>query len=388
MFKKNDKNENLFLLPNRCNKRHHSQNSNESFEKKTTLQQMHETLDTIEANKKFQYSFRFGTSNKLIQLTQQQLERIPWLSCIVTHKDDFSTIQNDYGEYVLNTRIRYNWFIPILHWVTLERPSVLFTELSQDANVLSMLKLYDYLCIDPLPVPLLKCQHLARSNFIDIKDEKKSVEYHRANILEARDMAVQFIVALSRNEYKLDDYETIQCVFSLVMIIMSNLNVFSARLCHHTFTIVKQYCFMFFSHHQRYQLYNAEQSVQRNMTESSINVCQDTQVLPENFENVFAWKGVYVLTKEHNNTDLKWIYRGESINYHSFLPKSLVLNYERYRLWRRYPILKSIYLDGLISYYKNNIFYDIPIIKYRGLRLNLEGIDKRTRCRRWLSLLS
>jgi hypothetical protein len=68
------------------------------------------------------YKFRFGTSNKLIQLIQSHLDRIPYLQALVAHKDDFSSIQNDQDEYVLSPPIHYNWFMPIFHAITTEQP--------------------------------------------------------------------------------------------------------------------------------------------------------------------------------------------------------------------------------------------------------------------------
>ncbi|CAF4154809.1 unnamed protein product, partial [Rotaria sordida] len=157
---------------------------------KSTRREMNETSEIGQTNEEVTYSFRFGPSNKLIRLTQQQLDATPYLSALVAHKDDFLSSQNESGEYVLSSRIRYTWFIAILRSITTEHPSVLFTELSQDVNVLGMLRLHDYLCVNPLSVPLLKDVHLARSNSINTENANECAEYRRASPLEARDTAV------------------------------------------------------------------------------------------------------------------------------------------------------------------------------------------------------
>lgn len=77
------------------------------------------------------YIFRFGNSNKIVQLTQTQLTSIPYLASLINHSTYFASIQNEEGEYVLNRRIRYNWFMPIFHCIITGHPSALFTQLSE-----------------------------------------------------------------------------------------------------------------------------------------------------------------------------------------------------------------------------------------------------------------
>ncbi len=250
-------------------------------------------VDIDEKNEEVLYPFRFGASNKVINLTQQQLDRIPYLSTLVARKDDFLSAQNENGEYVLGSQIRFSWFKVILNAIVTEKPSTLFSELSEKANVLGMLQLYDYLCIDALPVPLLKDVNLARTNSVDTQDEDKCVEYRRANVSEARDTAAQFIIAINNNEYNLNDFITLQIIFCQVMAILSNPNVFTERLCHHALTVVKKCCFALFSDGQRYYLDNAYQTVPKQTNNSATFLCNNDQFLPENFDNVFAWKGVY-----------------------------------------------------------------------------------------------
>ncbi|CAF3477115.1 unnamed protein product, partial [Rotaria sp. Silwood2] len=93
---------------------------------------MNRVPSTDNVNNEVMYPFRFGTSNKSIRLTQQQLDRIPYLSALIAHRDDFLSVQNKDGEYILNSRIRYNWFMAILSSITTEQPSALFTELSTE----------------------------------------------------------------------------------------------------------------------------------------------------------------------------------------------------------------------------------------------------------------
>jgi hypothetical protein len=139
----------------------------------------------------------------------------------------------------------------------------------------------------------LKDVHLARTNPVDTKDENKRVEYRRANVLEARDTAAQFIIAINNNEYNLNDFITLQIIFDQVIVILSNRDVFTERLCHHALTVVKERCFPLFWDGQRCYLDNAHQTAQKQTNDSATFLCNNDQFLPENFDNVFAWKGVY-----------------------------------------------------------------------------------------------
>jgi hypothetical protein len=78
-----------------------------------------------------------------------------------------------------------------------------------------------------------------RCNTNDTKDETTRVEYRKANLSEARQSAAEFIVAVSKNEYDLCDQHTVNRIFFLVRIILSNASVFSSRFRHHMLTIVK-----------------------------------------------------------------------------------------------------------------------------------------------------
>lgn len=76
--------------------------------------------------------------------------------------------------------------MPIFRSITTKNPYNLFDELGQDVNVLVMLQLYDYLGIKSFSLPFLKDRNLVLSNPIDVDNEKSRVEYHEANLSEAR----------------------------------------------------------------------------------------------------------------------------------------------------------------------------------------------------------
>jgi hypothetical protein len=237
------------------------------------------------------YTFCFDTCDKRVHLIQEQLNLIPYLSALVAHDNDFSSTQNNNGEYVLTHPFNYSWFKAILHSITLQQPYVLFNDLPVNKNVLHMLQLYDYLGISPYSVPLLKFAYLVQTNSTHIEDERKDVKYRYANMLEARQTAAEFILALTKNEYDLNDSRTIDTIYSLVMVILLNSLVFGYRFRHHMLIIVKQYCFSFFSQTQQDRLLAIQPIVQRD-TNNSEYLYNNYHSLPKNFYNAFAWKVV------------------------------------------------------------------------------------------------
>ncbi|CAF1476532.1 unnamed protein product [Rotaria sordida] len=124
-------------------------------------------FETIDSNIEPIYKFCFDNSNKHIHLTQQQLDRIPYLSTFLQNKDDFSTIQNQDSEYILKPPIDYTSFMLILHSITSEQPYLLFNELHEDENILDVLKLFNYLGVNLFPTPFFKGENLVSSDPMD-----------------------------------------------------------------------------------------------------------------------------------------------------------------------------------------------------------------------------
>jgi hypothetical protein len=262
-----------------------------------------ENIETIDTNKEIMFTFRFGTSDESVHLNQQQLNSIPYLAALVAHKDDMLSIQNQNGEYVLNPSISYRWFIIILRSITLDQPYILFTDTSEHENILDVLHLYDYLCINILHVPIMKGN---QSDPAYDSDDIR-IEYRKANHLETLDTAARFIMALNKNKYNLDNCKSIRDIFFLVKCIFSNSSVFNSQFWYHTLTIVKQCCFSSFSQKQQRQLSTRRQILTENVNHSSTYMLYDDQFPSERYQDVFAWRAIYVSTEEKEiNTCLNY----------------------------------------------------------------------------------
>ena len=241
------------------------------------------------------YRFRFGSTKKTVDLNEEEVQLIPYISRLVTYDDILQSCQNENGEYVLNSPIRFNYFQAIFNFLKMKNYSILFDELSEEANVLGMLKLYDFLNLDPVPVPFLKDSYLLRSNRNETENNKELIKYHRATLKETRETAVQFVISLNNNEYNIHDSRTLQTIFSLLMDILSNPSVFGTRICHHTFTVTENCCYSLFNKHEQHQLDKAQRSAQRYRT---------VENLPDQFHNAFTWKRVLTLEDKQQEKSL------------------------------------------------------------------------------------
>ncbi|CAF4219748.1 unnamed protein product, partial [Adineta steineri] len=250
--------------------------------------------DTLEVDNT-RYTFRFTDSNQCICLNQQQLDCIPYLSVLVSHKDNFLSNQNETGEYLLHPPFHYTWFIAVQHSISSEQPYTLFTELPEHENILGAIQLIDYLGCTSFPLPLLKETDLLFSNSTT---DERLVTYHRANLVETRNTTAEFVIALSKNAYNLHDYKTVNEIISLIKIILTNPTVYSSRFRHHVLTVAKECCWMYFSKVQQLQLYTTHQNIQKQRKLNSLMyLYDDNNPLPDDFSNVFVWKGTYIALK-------------------------------------------------------------------------------------------
>ena len=237
------------------------------------------------------YAFRFSTSDQLLHLTQQQIDLIPYLSVLMAHKNDFASIENENGEYVLHEPMKYYSFVAILRSISSGNPYKLLDELPEDENVFDTLQLYDYLGLPSFPLPLLRFTNLVRSKSVKTEEKKRKIEYHEASLPEVRRTAGEFVIGLVKNEYKLSDPTTMDTIFNLINRILFNAGVFNLRFRDQTLAIAKKRCYSFLSKKQRHQL------------QISHRLPQYEKINSNKFWNTFSWRGFYVPIEGHQ-TDL------------------------------------------------------------------------------------
>lgn len=308
---------------------------------------MSEICDPINSNLSVQYALRFSSSDEVLHLNQEQIDLIPYLSALISHKDDFLSIENEKGEYILNPPIEYHSLTSILRSIASNNPYKLFDELPEDENVFHTLQLFDYLALQPFPLPFLKNTDLIRSKSVYHIDRDKQIEYHRANISEVRRTAAEFVVALAKKEYKLHDSNTMEMIFYLVDVILFNAGVFNLRFRDHTLVIAKECCYPFLSKQQRRQL------------EISHRLPQYEKIYSDKFENTFTWRGSLV-AKQEKRIEVSCMTRQNRFH-SSTLPRVDRYRVDTYRLplWYHtisYPS-KFYWRSKTCSYLMKNISY-------------------------------
>ena len=322
-----------------------------------------EASNAIGSNIEEQYTFRFVSSNQLIHLTQEQVDRIPYLSVLLAHKNDFLSIENENGEYVLKPPLEYYSLTSILRSITSNNPYELFDKLPENVNILNTLKLFDYLGLQSFPLPFLKDTNLIRSNpdqnknDNENKNEKQRVKYCKVTLSEARQIAAQFVIGLAKNEYQLDDTNTTNNIFKLINIIFSHSDVFCSTFRCHTFNIARKCCYPFFSKDQRRWLQNTRRNTQHRRRTSSKYLSNSNKPLPAHFENAFTWKSVPAPI-EDDQTD--WF--SASFIERSYFPISYTssLLYPRIWLYRIRQRIKLVPSGWYRFLYPNSLFSLIP----------------------------
>ncbi|CAF1184764.1 unnamed protein product [Adineta steineri] len=223
------------------------------------------------------FKFGFDNCDKIVELSEEEIHRIPYLSSLISHKDDFLSIKNDKNEYILHHPICYNLLIPILNSINNENLYSLLNDLSINENIFDVLQLFDYVCLN---------QSIYLNN-----QNRFFTYYQEEHLSKVRNNTAQFVLSLTKNVYSLNDLQTIEYIFSVITMIFVRKNTFSSQFRYHTYTILEEYIFpLFFKKHPIYLLNDIKQNYR---TDSNIYLCDDNQMVPIDCENDFVWKGYY-----------------------------------------------------------------------------------------------
>ncbi|CAF1002892.1 unnamed protein product [Adineta steineri] len=223
------------------------------------------------------YKFGFENCDKIIELSEEEVHRIPYLLTLISRNDDFLSIKNNKNEYILHYPICYNLLIPILNSINNEKPYSLLNDLSINENIFDVLQSFDYLCLNQSK---------------SLNNQDKRFIYHGAkNLCEVRNTATRFVLSLTRNEHNFNDLQKVEYIFSLISVIFSNKSIFSSQFRYHTYTILEEYVFpLFFKKHPIYLLNDIKQNYR---IDSNIYFYDDNQMIPIDFKNDFFWKGYF-----------------------------------------------------------------------------------------------
>ena len=112
------------------------------------------TCDSSQTNK-ICTTFRFA-SGQILALNEDQIEKIPYLSAMVSSADRYESARDEDGHYKLDLNIDYQHFFFVLESLSFRSNLELFIRLPEEENVIPIVALLDFLGLLPQPLPTLK----------------------------------------------------------------------------------------------------------------------------------------------------------------------------------------------------------------------------------------
>ncbi|CAF1129827.1 unnamed protein product [Rotaria magnacalcarata] len=188
-------------------------------------------------------TFRFG-SGQLLILNQYQIEKIPYLTALVSAGPSFDSIQLKQGYYLLDSRIAYQDFLFALDSLSFDSIRKIFTHLPKNYNVLANIALLEFLVLGQGENPTL---NEVNSNFfcnVEFGDKLGAYKYmYRPS--DIQDMAVRFAIALAKEEYDFRNHQVADQIYWFIMFILSAYELFDTHIRYHVHKIA-QNCFSLF----------------------------------------------------------------------------------------------------------------------------------------------
>jgi hypothetical protein len=188
-------------------------------------------------------TFRFA-SGQVLSLDEDQIAKIPYLTAMVSSADRFESARDEDGHYKLDPHINYQHFSFILKSLTFHSVRQLFTRLPKQTDVISIIALLDFLGLGPQPDPTL---NEIDSTFFSTVVYSPFLEKHirLVKLCNIQDMAVQFGIAMAKEEYDFTKCEVIDQIYWFVMFILSAPKWFGSHLRHHVYKIAEHIFILF-----------------------------------------------------------------------------------------------------------------------------------------------
>ncbi|CAF1472321.1 unnamed protein product [Rotaria sp. Silwood1] len=188
-------------------------------------------------------TFRFS-SGDLITLEDDQIEKIPYLTALVSSAHSFESICNKNGHYNLDPHIEFKQFSFAIQSLSFHSVRQLFTHLPKQNNIISIIALLDFLGIGPQPDPSLKeVDSIFFSNIVYSPLLENYLQIIR--LPDIQDMTVRFAITMAKEEYDFTNRNVIDQIHWFIRFILSAYKFFGPRLRHHVYKIAK-HCFSLF----------------------------------------------------------------------------------------------------------------------------------------------
>ncbi|CAF1107384.1 unnamed protein product [Adineta ricciae] len=184
-------------------------------------------------------------SGQIWSLDDNQIERVPYLSALISSAGCFQSIRDENGYYKLDPWIQSTYFSFIVDSISFHSIRQLFTHLPKQYDVIAIVALCDFLGIAPHPNPTFE---EIDSAFFSSLTYKPSINDYVQIIrpVEMQDMAVRFAFALVKEEYDFARRDVMDQIYWFIMFIESAYELFGPRLRHHIYRIA-EHCFALFS---------------------------------------------------------------------------------------------------------------------------------------------
>ncbi|CAF1334200.1 unnamed protein product [Adineta ricciae] len=188
-------------------------------------------------------SFRFG-SGHVVTLTEDQINKIPYLAAFVSSADFFECARDGQGYFIIHPKIDLEPFRFILDWFPYRHIRDLFIHLPEDHDPILTILHMDYFGLLIHRDPSLDEVDVSFFDTITYNPLNNSyVEVHRPS--QMCDMVVRFAIALVREAYDSTDDKVHERIYWYVMFITSAFRLFHRNVRRHVFKVAKRYFRLF-----------------------------------------------------------------------------------------------------------------------------------------------
>ncbi|CAF1061227.1 unnamed protein product [Adineta steineri] len=187
--------------------------------------------------------FRFG-SGFVLTLTDNQINKIPYLAALVSSADLLEATRDDQGHFIIHPNIDIKQFRFILDWFPCCFTQDIFIRLPDDYDTVSAILHMDYLGLLNHSDPSLD---EVDSSFFDVITYNPLKNLYAKNIRPSQvgDMAVRFAIALIREAYDVTDDKVHDRIYWYVMFIISAQTLFDPNIRHHVYNVAEHYFSLF-----------------------------------------------------------------------------------------------------------------------------------------------
>ncbi|CAF3682498.1 unnamed protein product [Rotaria sp. Silwood1] len=143
--------------------------------------------------------FRFS-SGQCLTLNEYQIEKIPYLTALVSAGINFDSIKVNEEYYLLDSQIDYEHFLYVLDSISFHTVREIFIHLSKNYNILAIIALLDFLAIKSEKDPTLEEVNSSFFWTADFGNKLGTYQFiYRPS--DIQDMAVRFAIAIAKEKY-------------------------------------------------------------------------------------------------------------------------------------------------------------------------------------------